>query len=230
MRPPPRPGSGSRRVRLDRATASCTSARTRPTTHPCCWPASSRGRQEVLPGVDVSTSADWFLPGGQGGDIVVAAALEQHRQWLQHRSSLAPLGAVFGSSGRELPSPDPAPQSGLARRGAAAGPGARPRPFLTPGTGWCCEPTSPRTWSPTASTGTACSPISVTGTWAGQPVTGAASWRRAASGEVEQVTVAVVAARTLVKGEPALPKGRRRSRTSRSRSPPPVNGGWSRAG
>ena len=72
--------------------------------------------------------------------------------------------------------------------------------------------------------------ISVTGTWAGQPVTGAASWRRAGSGEVEQVTVAVVAARTLVKGEPALPKGRRRLRTSRSRSPPPVNAGWSRAG
>ena len=73
--------------------------------------------------------------------------------------------------------------------------------------------------------------VSLTGTWAGQPVTGAASWRRAASGEVEQVTVAVVAARALVKGEPALPKsGRRRSRTSRSRSPPPVNAGWSRAG
>ena len=63
-----------------------------------------RGHEEVLPGVQVDRSADWFLPAGQGGDVV-AAAQERHRQWLQRRSSLAPLGAVFGSSGRDLPAP-----------------------------------------------------------------------------------------------------------------------------
>ncbi len=166
-----------------------------------------RGQQEVLPGVTVATSADWFLPGGQGGDVVVGAALEQHRQWLQQRSSLAPLGAVFGSSGRRLPAP-----TLLHSRVWPAVPQL---------------PTAPGTRAPVAATANRVTvrtdqpahlvtntvdrdsvlTVPVTGTWAGQPVTGAASWRRAASGEVERVTVAVVAGRALVKGEPALPAG-----------------------
>ncbi len=166
-----------------------------------------RGRQEVLPGVDVSTSADWFLPGGQGGDIVVAAAQEQHRQWLQRRSSLAPLGAVFGSSGRELPSPT------LLRSRVWPAVAQLPAPVNA-------TPTLPdtenrvvlRSGEPAHLVTNGIDrdsvlTVSLTGTWAGQPVTGAASWRRAASGEVERVTVAVVAARTLVSGEPALPRG-----------------------
>jgi hypothetical protein len=166
-----------------------------------------RGRQEVLPGVEVTTSADWYLPGGQGGDIVVAAALEQHRQWLQHRSSLAPLGAVFGASGRELPDPT------LLR--SRVWPAVAQLP--TPTTEQPARPDTrnrvvPRSDQPAHLVTNAIDrdsvlTVALTGTWAGQPVTGAASWRRAASGEVERVTVAVVAARTLVKGEPALPAG-----------------------
>ncbi|WP_344812933.1 hypothetical protein [Microlunatus aurantiacus] len=166
-----------------------------------------RGRQEVLPGVVVTTSADWFLPGGQGGDVVVAAALEQHRQWLQRRSSLAPLGAVFGSSGRELPAPT------LLR--SRVWPAVAPLP-TTPGVRTPVPDTTARVVlrpdqpahlvTNTVDRDTVLT-VGVTGSWAGQPVTGAASWRRAASGEVERVTVAVVAARALVKGEPAVSAG-----------------------
>ena len=166
-----------------------------------------RGRQTVLPGVDVDTSADWFLPGGQGGDIVVAAALEQHRQWLQRRSSLAPLGAVFGSSGRDLPSPTllqsrvwPAvPQLPTSPAAAPTLTDTRNRVVL--------QPNQPAHLVTNRIDRDSVLAVSVTGTWAGQPVTGAASWRRGASGEVERVTVAVVSARPLVKGEPALPAG-----------------------
>jgi hypothetical protein len=166
-----------------------------------------RGQQEVLPGVTVATSADWFLPGGQGGEVVVGAALEQHRQWLQRRSSLAPLGAVFGSSGRELPAPT------LLR--------SRVWPAVPQ------LPTAPDAKAPVAATSNrvmvradrpahlitntvdrdSVLTVAVTGSWGGQPVSGAASWRRAESGEVERVTVAVVSGRALVKGEPALPAG-----------------------
>ena len=166
-----------------------------------------RGRQEVLPGVDVTTSADWFLPGSQGGDIVVAAALEQHRQWLQRRSSRAPLGAVFGSSGRDLP--DPTLLRSRVWPAVAqlpTSPGARPalpdtRNRVVLRSDQPAHLVTNRIDRDSVLT------VAVNGTWAGQPVTGAASWRRAASGEVERVTVAVVAARTLVKGEPALPAG-----------------------
>jgi hypothetical protein len=172
---------------------------------PLLLAGQSRGRQEVLPGVDVSTSADWFLPGGQGGDIVVAAALEQHRQWLQRRSSLAPLGAVFGSSGRDLPDPTllrsrvwPAvAQLPVPASATPTAPDTRDRVVLR-----ADEPAHLVTNSIDRDSVLT---VSVTGSWAGQPVTGAAAWRRAASGEVERVTVAVVAARALVKGEPVLP-------------------------
>lgn len=166
-----------------------------------------RGRDEVLPGVVVSTSADWFLPGGQGGDVVVAAALEQHRQWLQQRSSLAPLGAVFGSSGRELPAPTllrsrvwpavsqlPTSPEGQMRR-----PDPRNRVVL--------RTDQPAHLVTNTVNRDSVLTVGLTGTWNAQPVTGAASWRRAATGEVEQVTIAVVAARALVKGEPAVPAG-----------------------
>ena len=177
------------------------------TEPPLLLAGQRRGRQEVLPGVDVSNSADWFLPGGQGGDIVVAAALEQHRQWLQHRSSLAPLGAVFGSSGRELPSPT------LLRSRVWPGVAQLPPPADTTAAlsdtrnRVVLRADQPAHLVTNSIDRDSMLTISLTGTWAGQPVTGAASWRRAASGEVEQVTVAVVAARSLVKGEPALPKG-----------------------
>ena len=144
-------------------------------------------------------------PGGQGGDIVVAAALEQHRQWLQHQSSLAPLGAVFGSSGRELPSPT------LLRSRVWPAVAQLPTPVRTtpavPDTSnrVVLRADQPAHLVTNGIDRDSVLTISLTGTWAGQPVTGAASWRRAASGEVEQVTVAVVAARALVKGEPALP-------------------------
>ncbi len=174
---------------------------------PLLLAGETRGRQEVLPGVVVSTSADWFLPGGQGGDVVVAAAQEQHRQWLQRRSSLAPLGAVFGSSGRELPPPTllqsrvwpGVPQLPTAPGARTPLPDARNRVVLRPDRpGHLVTNTINRTSVLT---------VGIAGSWNGQPVTGAASWRRAASGEVEQVTVAVVAARALVKGEPAMPVG-----------------------
>jgi hypothetical protein len=166
-----------------------------------------RGRQEVLPGVDVTTSADWYLPGGQGGEIVVAAALEQHRQWLQRRSSLALLGAVFGSSGRDLQDPTllrsrvwPAvAQLPTSPSATPARPDTRNRVAL--------RSDQPGHLVTNGIDRDSVLTVPLTGSWAGQPVTGAASWRRAASGEVEQVTVAVVADRALVKGEPASPAG-----------------------
>jgi hypothetical protein len=175
-----------------------------------------RGRQEVLPGVEVTTSADWYLAGGQGGDVVVAAALEQHRRWLQRRSSLAPLGAVFASAGRDLPDPTllrsrvwpavaqlPIPPSSPAvpdtSNPDARNPDTRNRMVL--------RTDQPGQLITNGIDRDSVLTVPLTGTWAGSSVTGAASWRRAASGQVERVTVAVVAARTLVTGETALPSG-----------------------
>jgi hypothetical protein len=171
-----------------------------------------RGRVEVLSGVEIDRSADWHLSGGQGGDVVVAAAQEQHRQWLQRRSSLAPLSAVFGSSGRELPPPTllhsrvwpslgPLPAPAMT---SAAPPGAT-NPVTTNRV--VVRADVPAHLVTNRDRGDSLLTVALTGTWAGSPVTGAASWRRASSGQVQAVTVAVVAARTLVAGEPPLPAG-----------------------
>lgn len=174
---------------------------------PLLLAGEQRGQDEVLPGVVVQRSADWFLPGGQGGDIVVAAAVEEHRQWLQQRSSLAPLSAVFGSGGRDMPSPT--------LRYSRVWPAQGPLP--TPSTSSTIQPAATDRVVARSDVsahlltneveGDSILTVSLTGTWGGGPVSGAASWRRAASGQVQAVTVAVVAARPLVKGTPAGPTG-----------------------
>lgn len=171
---------------------------------PLLMAGESRGSDEVLPGVEVDRWADWYLPGGQGGDVVVAAAQEWHRQWLQQRSSLAALGAVFGSSGREMPEPT------LLHSRVWTGVSQLPTSTVAARTGTTqnrvvVRPNVAGHLMTNRITGNSVLTIAVSGTWAGRPVTGAASWRRNGSGAVQAVTVAVVSDRALVRGEPALP-------------------------
>lgn len=64
-----------------------------------------RGPRALIPGAEVPSQAEWFLPGGQGADAIVDAIDDRHRQWVQRRSSLAVVSALLDRGGRDIPEP-----------------------------------------------------------------------------------------------------------------------------
>lgn len=75
------------------------------TAPPTALAGEARGSRELIAGATVPTQAEWFLPGGQGADAIVDAVDDQHRQWVQRRSSLAVVSALLDRGGREIPDP-----------------------------------------------------------------------------------------------------------------------------
>lgn len=177
-----------------------------PEDPPFLLQGGSRGWRTVLPGVEVQDSSAWFLGGGQGADAVVDAAAEQHRQWQQRRSSLAPLAAVFRSRGRDLPEP-----TLLFSQVRPARP-VLPPPASTAGPPRAADRVAVRLDRPSVLrtnrvTRDSTLTVPVSGAVAGRSVSGAASWRRAGSGAVQAVLVAVVSDGRLARGEPPMPPG-----------------------
>lgn len=64
-----------------------------------------RGTRALIPGAEVPSQAEWFLPGGQGADSIVDAVDDRNRQWAQRRSSLAVVSALLDRGGRDIPAP-----------------------------------------------------------------------------------------------------------------------------
>lgn len=64
-----------------------------------------RGSRTLIPGVELPSQTEWFLPGGQGADTIVEAVDDRHREWVQRRSSLAVVSALLDRGGRDVPEP-----------------------------------------------------------------------------------------------------------------------------
>ena len=72
---------------------------------PLALAGDTRGARLLIPGAEVPSQAEWFLPGGQGADNIVDAVDDRHRQWVQRRSSLAVVSALLDRGGRDIPDP-----------------------------------------------------------------------------------------------------------------------------
>lgn len=170
--------------------------------------AEPRADREVLPGVSVPVRAEWYLPGGQGADIVVQAARERHHQWVQRRSSLAVLAVALGDRGRDVPAPTLLTSQvrldtpALPRAAGRAGNppiGRRPPSFVA------VDPARPALLQFNRVTRDTSLVVGLQGVVSRTPVVGTARWTRDPTGAVRTVVVGIVSAGRLAPGEPGLP-------------------------
>lgn len=172
-----------------------------------------RRTHDVAAGVTLPTSAEWFLPSGQGLDQLVQAVQDRHQQWIQHRSALAVLTTALARGDADVPAPtvlygqirlDEAllptyPDAPVVPRS-----GTEPRPSRGP-----LAPLSAVSVVSDVPAVTVFNRVSrhfsvvapVAGVLQRSPVTGTVRWTRDADGNVTSVVVAIVASTRLATGE-----------------------------
>ncbi len=177
-----------------------------------------RSTADVLPGASVPSSAEWYLPGGQGADGLVQAVSDRYRLWVQRRSSLAILSDVFGDQGRRIPPPTilfsqvrlDTPVLPLAIDGSLDARTRPPdgQPPNRPGENYIAVvPGRPAQLTYNRINFDASLVVSVTGEVRSSPVKGSVRWTRDPSGAITSVLIGVVSGGQLVPGEPLSADG-----------------------
>lgn len=173
----------------------------------------SRPSLNVVPGVQLPSSVEWFLPSGQGLDDLVAAVHDRHQQWVQRRSALAVLTAARSRADRQIPSPtvlvsqvrlgEPVLPT-YPNQPAVPRSGSEPPPRPVPS-----APVNAVSIVPGSTAVTVINRVTrelstvapVAGVLNATAVTGTLRWTRDATGGVTSVVLAVVSPGALVQGE-----------------------------
>lgn len=171
-----------------------------------------RATAPLLPGASVPVSAEWYLPAGQGANVIAQAVADRHHQWVQRRSSLAVISSVFGDRGRRIPPPTvlfsqvrldspvlPRVAGGPSAPSTSAGPDRPGESYIS------VVSSRPALLAYNRITADASLVVSVAGAVLDTPVAGSVRWTRDASGAITSVLIAVVSEGRLVPGE-RLPK------------------------
>lgn len=177
----------------------------------------TRSRHDVAAGVSLPTSAEWFLPSGQGLDQLVQAVQNRHQQWVQRRSALAVLSRALARGDADIPAPTVL--YGQVRLDEGLVPTYPDQPVV-PRSG-----TEPRSGPLPLAPENAVSVVSnvpattvfnrvsrdfsvvapVSGVLRRTPVTGSVRWTRDADGNVTSVVIAVLTRGELAAGERVPP-------------------------
>jgi hypothetical protein len=177
---------------------------------PLLLDAEPRTSRDILPGVSVPASAEWFLPRGQGADTIVAAVRDRHAQWVQRRSSLAALSTTLDRGGHDVPAPTilisrlrldapvlpPGLHDSRAARSSPAEDGQKPRADYV-----SLVPSRPALLQFNRITRESAVIADVKGVVGRAPVTGSVRWTRDATGVITSVLFGIVSADKLAAGE-----------------------------
>ena len=181
---------------------------------PLSLAGEARGVRDLIPGAEVANQAEWYLPGGQGADAIVEAIDDQHREWVQGRSSLALLSALLDRGGRDIPEP----VNLLSRvqldepvlpheEATAPAPPRQGRLSLgeqrRAGRSWVAvDPTQPALLQFNRISRESSVIAAVEGRFQKSEITGSVRWTRDATGDVTSVVLALVSAGPLAAHEP----------------------------
>ncbi|MGY4719245.1 hypothetical protein [Naumannella cuiyingiana] len=157
---------------------------------------------EPTPGVIVPTAAGWALPGGQGGEAVIAAIDAGHRRWLQDRSALALLSALLDGGGYRVPPPTLYTSRIDLTQSPFLSPAEPAPPAGVGGLTLAIQPGTPAVMQFNTATGTSRVTARLRGGTDEQPLAGAVQVTRDPAGQVTRIVIATGSADRLLPGKP----------------------------
>ncbi|QDP96626.1 hypothetical protein FOE78_12520 [Microlunatus elymi] len=156
---------------------------------PAILDGEQRGTRQLLPGVAIPRHVEWWQPGGQGADSVLAAIGEQHRLHAQRSSALA-LFAAVGDNGSH-PIPDPTISYSSVALDRSALPGSDPAPTSTGDENRLrIDPSSPAVIAHNRILEQTSLVARLTGELSGEPITGTLRSTRDVTGRLTQILFA----------------------------------------